>query len=700
MAKKPELLEKLNQMFEKGKINRRQFIQLASVAGLVSLLPGKLKADEIISNSPYTTVRDFEVDPTTVDMTVRAKDLGIETVWDRYIRNTTPKDAGATCLMCQQGPCLNVKTTGVCGASKDVIVCKNLLGETARGAAAHVAHARRITKILKEIGDGSTTKYQIKESEKLAKLAQSLGCENDPTEVAATIQNDLSSLEGTPRMLQGKARPERQAKWKEKGILLQNGGCPEIMEAENSLAMGMDADVENMLLRACRLGLVDAYCGMYVATSIQDILLGIPELQYIKTNLSVIDKNKINIIVHGHIPAISESLIAAAEYYNSYYPYVNGGAEINIVGMCCTGQEVLMRHGLPYAGDILQQELAIATGAVELMVVDIQCTQPAVVEAVKAAGFHTKIVTTDPYAKIEGAEYIEFDPREASIYANSLIYMAHNNYKQRVESKVHIPDIEPSRMLGGFSTETLLNVLDNVKPGDPLGALVDQIKNGNIRGVAAVIGCVSPREKYYGYRTVELIKELIKNDILVILTGCVATVASYHGLLKLPEYDFSDYPEVGNGLKAVMQVIADSNRPADPDGIGLPDEPGVPYGKAVPPCIFMGACVDNSRIEEILNALADYLGIRIDQLPVAASSPEYIAEKAVPIGFWAVDLGVFTHLGDPPNVSASERVVKWLTEDVENIFGGKFYVNADPYTSAEKMIEVINSKRSNLGLEI
>lgn len=692
MAKKSELLERLQQMYDKGKINRRQFIQLASAAGLVSLLPSSLKADQTIPNSPYQTEREFKINQTTIDMYNRAKELGIETVWDRYSQVTTPKDAGATCLMCQQGPCFKVKTKGVCGASKDVIVCKNLLGETARGAAAHVGHARRIAKILKGIGDGSITNYQIKHPKKLETLAQGLGCSNNAKQVAETIQNDLSSLDGTPKMLQAKALPERQQKWQEKGIILKNGGCPEIMEAENSLAMGMDADVENMLKRACRLGLVDAYCGMYVATQIQDILLGVPEIQYIKTNLSVIDKNKINIVVHGHIPAIAESMVAAVEMYNKDWHGFYNTPEINLVGMCCTGMEVLMRHGLSYAGDILQQELAIATGAVELMVVDIQCTQPAVVEAVKASGLHTKIITTDPEAKIEGPEEIvehkEFDPKKANEFAQDLVRIAKDNYKQnRDKYKVFVPNIEPTEMLAGFSTETLAKVLDNVKPGDPCGALVGQIQNGNIRGVVAVIGCVTPRELYYGYRTVELIKELIKNDVLVVLTGCVATIASYHGLMKLPEYDFSDYPEVGPGLKAVMRTIADKNRSTVPDG------------KAVPPCIFMGACVDNSRIEEVLNALANYLGVRIDQLPAAGSSPEYIAEKAVPIGFWAVDLGLFTHLGDPPNVLASDRVVQWLTQDVEKIFGGKFYVQSDPYKSAQKLMEVVEKKRANLGLD-
>jgi carbon-monoxide dehydrogenase catalytic subunit len=187
---------------------------------------------------------------------------------------------------------------------------------------------------------------------------------------------------------------------------------------------------------------------------------------------------------------------------------------------------------------------------------------------------------------------------------------------------------------------------------------------------------VTPRDDY-GYRTVELIRELIKNNILVVLTGCVATIASYWDLLK-PD---PAYPGVGESLAKVMDAIAKAN--------GL---------EAIPPCLFMGACVDNSRIEEVLNAVANHVGVRIDQLPIAGSAPEYIAEKAIPIGFWTVSLGIFTHIGDQPNVAASERVVKWLTGDVENIFGGKFFIESDPYTSARKIIEVIEKKRSDLGI--
>ena len=621
----------------------------------------------------------FVLDPVTEAMHKRAKELGIRTVWERYKENhARSKDAPfqATCMTCQQGPCVDVKRTGVCGMNRDVIIAKNLVSETTIGASAHVGHARRIANILKGVGDGSVSGYPIIDHEKLDSVYEGLGLEGADTDrekaggVADAIMEDLSKLDDIPKMLLFKASEERMKLWADKGILI-DGGCPEIMEAQNRIAMGMDHDMENLLLGACRLGLVDAYCGMYPATMVHDILLGVPKVGQVKTNLTVIERDKINVVIHGHIPFLPDVVVRAAEAYND-----DPGHEpkVNVVGMCCTGMEVLMRRGINFGGDILQQELAIATGAIELVVVEIQCTQPAIVDA--AEHFHTKIVTTDPMAKMEGTTYIEFEPGRAEEIGRDLIKMAVDNYARRDHTKVFIPDYEPHEMLCGFSTEQLIEALDKVKPGDPIGALVDNIKNGNIRGITAVIGCVTPRDDY-GYRTVELIRELIKNNVLVVLTGCVATIASYWDLLK-PD---PTYPGVGESLAAVMGVIAKAN--------GL---------EAVPPCFFMGACVDNSRIEEVLNAVADYLGVRIDQLPIAGSAPEYIAEKAIPIGFWTVSLGIFTHMGDQPNVVASERVVKWLTDDVEKIFGGKFYVEADPYKSAEKIIEVIEDKRKALGL--
>lgn len=288
----------------------------------------------------------FVLDPVTEEMHKRAKELGIRTVWERYKENhARSKDAPyqATCMTCQQGPCVDVKRTGVCGMNRDIIIAKNLVSETTIGASAHVGHARRIANILKGVGDGTVSGYPIIDHGKLDSVYEGLGLAGADTDrekaarVADAIMADLSKLDGVPKMLLFKASEERMKLWADKGILI-DGGCPEIMEAQGRIAMGMDHDMENLLLGACRLGLVDAYCGMYPATIVQDILLGVPKVGQIKTNLTVIERDKINVVIHGHIPFLPDVVIRAAEEYNDDPDHE---PKINVVGMCCTGMEVL-----------------------------------------------------------------------------------------------------------------------------------------------------------------------------------------------------------------------------------------------------------------------------------------------------------------------------------------------------------------------
>lgn len=553
--------------------------------------------------------------------------------------------------------------------------------ETVRGASAHVGHARRVANTLKLVAEGTASGYSIKDITKLNAIYQGLGLSGagSTAEKARAIANatldDLTKLEGVPKWLTYKANRERQAKWADligdgNYSILPAGAHPEISEAMHSSSLGVDRDWVNYLLRSLKLGLIDGYCGLHAASSIQDALFGTPSLVTAKSNLTVIDPNQINMVVHGHVPLLAEKIVEKAQEYNKTH-----SPKVNVVGMCCTGNEVLMRHGINIAGSLLQQELAIITGAVEVMVVDLQCIYPAVAEV--ASKFHTKIVSTDPIARVSKDLHSKFDPTQADAQAEYLVNLAVSNYANRDPGKVFIPNIPPHDLVAGFSTEMIVAALNKVKPGDPIGALVGQIANGNIRGVAAVIGCDSVRAEQYGYRIVNLIKELLANNVLVVVTGCAAIVASYYDLLKADP----GYPGVGKGLATVLDVIAKAN--------GL---------EAVPPCLHMGSCVDNSRIEEVLNAVAANLGVRIDQLPVAASAPEYVAEKAVAIAFWAVALGVFTHIGDPPNVIASTNVVNALTDFVEMALGGKIYVNSSPFTAAAKMLEVIEAKRRALGI--
>lgn len=595
-----ELLAK----FKSGKINRRQLLRAASAAGmtaaalkLISLIEtGSMSGPIADAASIPTKKRSYTVDPVTTALINRAQNLKIKLVWNRFIdkeRNSRPEPTYATCINCQQGPCRKVNH-GTCGMDASGIVARNLLRETAAGTAAHLGHARRVATILKRVGEGSLTAYSIKDEAKLNGIYQGLfggeGTATTPEEKAREIGEatlgDLSYLERIdadtlenlpPRWLAYKANAERQAKWKGLG-LLPVGGAPEVQEAMHMATIGVNADYVQFILRCARMGLVDGYCGLHAASGMQDILFKNPELILAKSNLSVIDPDQINLAIHGHVPLLAEKIVEKADAYNAAH-----SPTINVVGFCCTGNELLMRHGIGIAGDYLQQELAIVTGALEAMVVDVQCVMPSLADVAKS--FHTKIITTDPIGKQEAESpvvHIEFNPLDPTLtdtdiesVAQQIIDTTVANRANRVPSKVFNDlkrplraEMEPSDLVAGFSTEQIVGALAPLNPGgNPLKPLIDNVINGNIRGIAAVVGCVTPRD-VYGYRTVEIVKGLINANVLVAITGCTAIVAAHHGLLKADPA----YPGVGSKLKGVLQAIASAN--------GLP---------AVPACLHMGS---------------------------------------------------------------------------------------------------------------
>lgn len=666
-------------------VNRRDFLKVTAAAGVAGLmLDGKevfaSESKKNQSKSKPKAPEGFTPDPITEKLIDHAHKQNIDLVWDRKSHCEFSEEgnggiAGVCCFHCNMGPCTLGEAMGyeygACGATADTIVARGLVGRVTGGASSHVEHARAVAKTLKSVATGEIKAYEIRDPAKLDALYKGLGCngKNKALAVAETFLSDLGKDEGVPAWLGYKANAERQATWKKLGILPTGAGA-EISQACHRTHMGVDADMVHLATDVLKLGLVDGYCGLHPATDMQDVLFGTPKLVSSLANLSVIDKEKINIIVHGHEPILSEKIVEAAEKYPS------PPRPINVVGICCTGNEVLMRKGVPLAGSMVQQELAIVTGAVEAMIVDVQCIMPNIQRV--AQHFHTKIITTNPQAKITGATHIEFEPEKADEIAQKIVKTAVDNYQRRKQNKVMIPDHPPAKIMAGFSVEQIIGALSKVNAADPLKPLIDNIVANNIRGIVAIVGCVTPWD-HYGYRHLVLTKALLAQNVLVVGTGCWAHVAGQRGLLE-PN---PDYPGVGDGLKAVLKAVAKAN--------------GVP---ALPPCWHMGSCVDNSRIEDVLNAVAGYLKVKISDLPVAASAPEFITEKAVSIGTWAVNLGAMTHIGGQPYVSGSENMVKLLTDGVEGLVGGKFYVETDPNRAAETILAHINAKRKKLSLPV
>jgi len=617
---------------------------------------------------------DKTICPATEETLKIAKEIGIETVWDR-LESQQPQCGfgllGICCRNCNMGPCRidpfgEGPTLGVCGANSDTIVARNLLRMIAAGAAAHSDHGRDIAHTLLLTAEGKGGGYQIKDVEKLKSLAAEYEIEIEgrtkeeiAKDLAQAVYDEFGKQEG-PIQFTNRAPKKRVELWKNLGIN-PRGIDREIVECMHRTHIGVDNDYVNIILHGLKTSISDGWGGSMIATELSDVLFGTPKPVWSEANLGVLEPNQVNIIVHGHEPTLSEMIVEVSkdkEILNLSKKFRAEG--INIAGICCTGNEVLMRHGIPIAGNFLQQELAITTGAIEAVIVDVQCIMPSL--ATVASCFHTKIISTSPKAKFPDATHIEFHEDKAYEIAKEIVKIAVENFKNRDVNKVKIPD-KKMKLMAGFSVEAIVSAL-----GGSLNPLLDAVKSGAIKGIAAIVGCNNPKVKH-DYNHVNITKELIKNNILVVETGCAAIANAKEGLL-LPEA--AEY--AGEGLKEVCKSLG------------------------IPPVLHMGSCVDISRILVTCAAIANALEVDISDLPVAGAAPEWMSEKAVSIGTYLVSSGIYTILGTVPPVLGSQNVTSLLTEGAEGVVGGKFAVETDPFKAAELIINHIEKKRKSLGI--
>jgi carbon-monoxide dehydrogenase catalytic subunit len=643
------------------------------------------KLSELLHKKTPRYWEERSIDRANIQMLEKAEREDIRTVFKRsddqhphcvYCSN------GVSCRNCMMGPCRlsgkDPKMTGVCGASAHTMVARGLLRNVLGGASAHIDHARHAALILLDAAEGKVP-YKIKDEAKLKNIAGKLAIEDaekkDIKELAIQVCNialdDLGKQKkGVMSWLGMHATKERIETWEKLGVL-PVGADRTITEGMHRSHMGVDADPVNITLGTIKAGITDGFGGLHMATDMQDVLFGTPSPKVIEANLGVIDKEYINIAVHGHVPILSEKIVEAVDGLQKE-SRKTGAKGINVVGICCTGNELLMRQGVPIAGNELNSELAIVTGALDAMVVDVQCIYPAVVKV--AESYHTKVITTSPIAKIPGAEHIEFIESQADEIAKKIVRIAIENYKNRDNAKVEIPDIKEKAIVG-FSVESIVDVLKKINPEDPLKPLIDNIANGNIKGVVAVVGCNNPKVRH-DFMHVKIAEELVKKNILVIATGCAAIAHAKSGLMS-PE----GYKKAGSKLQEVLKALGRT--------VGM---------EAFPPVLHFGSCVDNSRIGVLLKALAEKLDVPIHDLPVAASAPEATTEKALSIGTWAVALGVTTHVNPVPRITGSSIMTKLLTEDVEGLLGARFMIGDDPVEVANMLEKHIEAKRKKLGL--
>ncbi len=628
------------------------------------------------------------IDQATIEMIEKAASDGCNIVFDRAeaMKPCPIGSVGSCCKNCGMGPCRvplargkeetpeeKKKRRGICGATAETISARNFVRMIAAGAAAHSDHGRGVAELFLAVAKGEASGYKIKDEQKLLQLALDWGVEignRSNNEIAADIGKialgEFGKQEGELLFLR-RAPLKRQEIWRREGVA-PRGIDREVVEIMHRTHMGVDQDYQNLLKQGARAALADGWGGSMIATELQDILFGTPTPVLSQVNLGVLKEDEVNIIIHGHEPLLSEMIVAAAQDPKLIELAKSKGAKgINLAGICCTANEVLMRHGIPLAGNFLQQELAIVTGAVEAMVVDVQCIMESLPDIAQC--YHTKIITTSPKAKIKGALHIEFNERKAVESANEILRTAIENFPNR-GSNVRIPK-EKQDLIAGFSHETINYLLGGLFRAS-YRPLNDNIINGRIRGVAGVVGCNNPRVTHDDIH-VRMIKELIKNDVLVIQTGCSAMAAAKAGLL-LPE---AAAQYAGEGLASVCETVG------------------------IPPVIHMGACVDNSRILMAATAMVKDggLGDDLSDLPVAGAAPEWMSEKAIAIGQYFVASGVFTVFGVTWPTTGSKEVTDFLFKGMEEMYGGMWAFEPDPIKSAHMMIEHIDKKRKALGID-
>jgi len=623
-------------------------------------------------------------DPAAQEMLKLAEEKGYETVWDRQDKQSPHCKfgvSGVCCKNCSMGPCrITPKSPeGVCGATADIIVARNLVRAIAAGAAAHSDHGRPLTVTLKEVAEGENKDYQIKDVEKLKGIAGRLGLDSDADvktlakAVAEVAMKDYGKQDVSPiQFLVSYAPKKRLERWKnlEKSLLEKTGKkmgvLPrsvdrEIVDIMHRTHIGVDNDPVSLLMQGVRAALGDGWGGSLIATEIQDILFGAPAVKTIMSNLGVIDPDYVNVIAHGHEPILSEKIVEVAQSEEMQRLAQKYGAKgVNVVGMCCTGNELLMRQGTQVAGNVLHQELAVMTGAVEAVVVDVQCIFPALGQLVEC--FHTKFISTSEQAKFPGSLHIQFEESKATQVAKEIIKTAIEAFPKRDKNKVFVPGHKTEAVVG-FTTENIISAL-----GGTPKLLVDAIVGGKIKGVVGIVGCNNSKVKQ-DYNHVNIARELIKKDILVIGTGCWAIACAKAGLMRLDAMELA-----GEGLKEVCKALN------------------------IPPVLHMGSCVDCSRMLTLAGGIADYLGVDISDLPLVGSAPEWMTEKAVSIGTYFVASGVPVHLWPMPPITGSETVVKILTEDMKDLLGGYFFVEEDPVKTANMMEEIIMEKRKALNI--
>jgi carbon-monoxide dehydrogenase catalytic subunit len=618
--------------------------------------------------------KERTIDPAVAAILEIAETKGISTAFSRAeeMKPCPIGHKGACCKNCSMGPCRLTKEgqRGICGATIDTVAARNLVRMIAAGASAHSDHGRDMALTLLAAAEGEAPDYQIRDTKKLLEVAQLLGVKTQgretmeiAKEVAEEALAQFGQQQGEITYLQ-RAPRKRQEIWHKLGIA-PRGIDREVVDIMHRTHVGNDQWYESLLMAGLRTALADGWGGSMLSTDITDILFGSPVPLVAKANMGGLSEDEVNIVVHGHEPVLSEMILVAVNDPEMIeYAKSKGAKGINLTGICCTANETLMRQGVPTIGNFLSQELAVVTGAVELMIVDIQCIMQAL--APLSDQFHSLLVTTSPKAHIEGATHVEFDEHHALEIAKKIVKMGIDNFPNRGET--HIPE-QVNHLVAGFSHEYINYALGGFYRGS-FRPLNDAVVQGRLRGVAGVVGCNNART-CHDYSHEYITRKLIENDVLVVMTGCGAIACAKYGLLSPEAAQYA-----GPGLREICETVG------------------------IPPVLHVGSCVDNARILTTLSQMATEggLGEDIADIPAVGFAPEWMSEKAISIASYFVGSGVYTIMGSESPVANSPIVDRFISEGWEERVGGKLEFIPDPEEAVRKALEHIDKKRAALGL--
>ena len=600
--------------------------------------------------------------------------------WQQRVKNQSPHcgfgESGTCCRICSMGPCrITPKSPrGICGCDVHGIVGRNYVRFTAGGAAAHSDHGRQIMHTLYQTKEGGA--YQVKDPDKLKRIAAEWGVESEGKdiydlahELAYTGLLEYGKPFGEQRFVK-RAPKHTQELWEKAGIM-PRAIDREIATSMHMTHMGCSSLAEALIRQSLRTGLCDGWGGSMMGTEFSDVMFGTPKPIDTTANIGVMDKDMVNIVVHGHDPSVSEMVVFYANDPEMIALAKSYGAKgINVVGVCCTGNEVAMRQGIPMAGNFLSQENVVLTGACEAIVVDVQCIFPALGPLSKC--FHTKFITTSPIAMMPDSDFVEFHEETAAENGKAIVKLAVENFKNRDWDLVNVPNLKTDARVG-YSVEAIKKCLDGVTNShvDELGTLKplrDVVKAGVIRGAVAMVGCNNPKVRP-DTAHIELMKKLIANDVIVIVSGCSAQAAAKAGLMSLEAKELC-----GEGLRRVCELVG------------------------IPPILHMGSCVDISRMMVLAADLANDWDINISQVPVVGCAPEWMSEKAVSIGNYVIATGIDTFLGVDPYTKGSSEVTELLQGEhgVKDWVEANFTVETDIEKLGDLMIQRIEEKRAAL----